>query len=56
MSSQLEPINLPNDPRVKSRYNTLNGIKYHYLFAEPKDGVVRETVFLVSICPPLFSW
>ena len=29
------------------RYATLNGVRYHYLFAEPKDGKVKATVFLV---------
>jgi hypothetical protein len=47
MAQNSQPIGLPNDPRVQHRYSILNGIKYHYLYAEPKNEEPRETVFLV---------
>jgi len=44
----VEPIQFPTDPRVEDRYAVLNGTKYHYLYAEPKNGQYTHTVFLVS--------
>src|ERR1700739_4485602 len=41
------PIALPDDPRVKHRFATLNGVKYHYLYAEPSGGKWKATIFLV---------
>jgi hypothetical protein len=41
------PIALPDDPRVQHRFAILNGIRYHYLYAEPSSGKWRATVFLV---------
>jgi hypothetical protein len=54
MPPSAEPIDLPNDPRVQHRYALLNGVKYHYLYAEPKNGEVRVTVVLVCIMALLF--
>jgi hypothetical protein len=45
----VEPIQFPNDPRVKNRYAIVNGAKYHYIYAEPKDGQFKHTVFLVCV-------
>jgi hypothetical protein len=42
------PIQFPEDPRVEHRYASLNDRRYHYLFAEPKNGPPKATVFLVS--------
>jgi hypothetical protein len=44
------PIALPNDPRVEHRFAKLNGVRYHYLYAEPSGGKWRATVFLVGHC------
>jgi hypothetical protein len=44
-----EPVNFPNDPRFESRFATVNGTKYHYLFAEPKGKNVSTTVVLVRL-------
>jgi hypothetical protein len=44
-----EPVNLPNDPRFENRFATVNGTKYHYLFAEPKGRNVSATVVLVRL-------
>jgi hypothetical protein len=43
-----KPLDLPDDPRFEHRSENVNGINYHYLFAEPKDGNARATVVLVS--------
>jgi hypothetical protein len=43
------PIALPDDPRVEHRFAQLNGVRYHYLYAEPSGGKWRATVFLVSL-------
>jgi hypothetical protein len=48
LSTKPKPIDLPNDPRFEHRYAKVNGVQYHYLFAEPKDVKVRATVVLVS--------
>jgi hypothetical protein len=50
-----KPINLPNDPRFEHRFANVNGTRYHYLFAEPKDRVARATVVLVSVSPNIAS-
>jgi hypothetical protein len=42
------PIALPDDPRVEHRFAKLNGVQYHYLYAEPSGGKWRATVFLVG--------
>jgi hypothetical protein len=41
------PISLPEDPRVEHRFAQVNGIRYHYLYAEPAEKW-RATVFLVG--------
>jgi len=46
-------IKLPSDPRVQHRYTYLNGIRYHYLYAEPQNGVYRATVFLIHGWPDI---
>jgi hypothetical protein len=43
------PIEFPSDPRVEHRYAVLNGIRYHYLLAEPKNAKPKVTVFLVCV-------
>jgi len=48
MSPSAEPVNLPDDPRFEHRFASVNGVKYHYLLAEPKGRSVRATVVLVS--------
>jgi hypothetical protein len=53
MPPKAEPIDLPNDPRVQHRYALLDGIKYHYLYAEPKNREATHTVFLVGIAPSI---
>jgi hypothetical protein len=42
------PIALPDDPRIEHRFAQLNGIRYHYLYAEPSGGKWKATVFLVG--------
>jgi hypothetical protein len=42
------PIALPDDPRVEHRFALLNGIRYHYLYAEPSGGKWKATLFLVG--------
>jgi hypothetical protein len=42
------PIALPDDPRVEHRFAKLNGVQYHYLYAEPSGGKWRATIFLVG--------
>jgi len=54
-SPKAEPVNLPNDSRFEHRYANVNGIKYHYLFAEPKDGKVKATVVLVRFRLPMLQ-
>ncbi|CAN9314431.1 unnamed protein product [Alternaria alternata] len=42
----VQPIDPVSDPRVEHRYATLNGQKYHYLYAVPRSGDYQHTVFL----------
>jgi hypothetical protein len=42
------PITLPDDPRVEHRSATLNGVKHHYLYAEPSGGKWKATICLVG--------
>jgi hypothetical protein len=49
--SKAQPLELPNDPRFEHRNEKVNGVNYHYIFAEPKNDKVRATVVLVSTSP-----
>ena len=53
----VQPIDPVSDPRVEHRYATLNGQKYHYLYAVPRSGDYQHTVFLVSLVGyPVMLW
>lgn len=46
----------PNDPRVKSCFETIRGKKYHYIVGEP-SGPKRDTMLLVHGFPDMaFGW
>lgn len=46
----------PNDPRVKSGFETIRGKKYHYVVGEP-EGPKRGTMFLIHGFPDIgFGW
>lgn len=46
----------PNDPRVKSHYDTIRGKKYHYIVGEPQGAKVG-TMLLVHGWPDIgFGW
>ncbi|KAJ6781388.1 hypothetical protein PWT90_04334 [Aphanocladium album] len=46
----------PNDPRVKSHYETIRGKKYHYIVGEPQ-GTKVGTMLLVHGWPDIgFGW
>ncbi|RII24148.1 hypothetical protein CUC08_Gglean012981 [Alternaria sp. MG1] len=49
----VQPIDPVSDPRVEHRYATLNGQKYHYLYAVPRSGDYQHTVFLIHGWPDL---
>jgi pimeloyl-ACP methyl ester carboxylesterase len=53
MGSRPEPIDLSGDPRVEHRAALLNGQQYHYLYAVPKGGSWKTTVFLIHGWPDL---
>jgi len=47
---------IPDDPRVKSCFATLNGVQYHYLLASPQR-TPRATIFLIHGWPDFsFGW
>ncbi|KAJ2967239.1 hypothetical protein NQ176_g9757 [Zarea fungicola] len=46
----------PNDPRVKSCYDTIRGKKYHYIVGEPQS-TKRDTMVLIHGFPDMgFGW
>jgi hypothetical protein len=45
----VKPIDFPDDPRLEHRFGSLNGVQYHFLYAEPPNKKWKETVFLVSL-------
>ncbi|KAF2125995.1 epoxide hydrolase-like protein [Dothidotthia symphoricarpi CBS 119687] len=49
----VEPINPGNDARVQHKTAVLNGQTYQYLYAVPKSGEWRDTVFLIHGWPDL---
>ncbi|TKA29888.1 hypothetical protein B0A50_03252 [Salinomyces thailandicus] len=42
---------VPNDPRVESKYADLNGHRWHYLDAQPRQQPPRATVLLIHGFP-----
>ncbi|KAH6625736.1 Alpha/Beta hydrolase protein [Boeremia exigua] len=49
----VDSIRPGDDPRVQHRYAVLNGVKYHYLYAEPEGGKWSDTVVLIHGWPDL---
>ncbi|PVI06384.1 epoxide hydrolase-like protein [Periconia macrospinosa] len=47
-SEAFEPV---GDSRVQHRRSLVNGFNYHYLYAEPANGVFQATVFLIHGWP-----
>jgi len=51
--TSIQPIDPVSDPRVAHKAALLNGVTYHYLYGEPKNGQVKATIFLIHGWPDL---